>query len=81
MSHAIELLLALITISGLIYTALALLAARSFARSLGRVLPAGTFAGELPGVSVLKPLKGADDGLLSRIVCRTTADRGRCCAR
>ena len=63
MSHAIELLLALITLSGLIYTALALLAARSFVRSLRGVLPAGA----TPEVSVLKPLKGADEALFAAL--------------
>ncbi len=63
MSHAIELLLALVTFSGLIYTALALLAARSFVRSLGRALPGGGML----GVSVLKPLKGADEELFAAL--------------
>jgi ceramide glucosyltransferase len=60
LSHAIELLLALLTLSGLVYTALALLAARSFARSFRR--PAQPLAAA-PAVSLLKPLKGADDDL------------------
>lgn len=63
MSHAIELLLALITFSGLIYTALALWAARSFARTLSRQQPPPTY----PAVTLLKPLKGADDGLFSAL--------------
>ncbi len=63
MSHAIELLLALITFSGLIYTALALWAARSFARTLTRQQPLP----EYPAVTLLKPLKGADDGLFSAL--------------
>lgn len=59
MSHAIELLLALITLSGLFYTALALLAARSFARTLRRASPPTLY----PAVTLLKPLKGADEEL------------------
>ncbi len=63
MSHAIELLLALLTLSGLVYTALALWAARSFARSLRRQLSSPL----LSAVTLLKPLKGADDRLFAAI--------------
>ena len=63
MSHAIELLLALLTLSGLIYTVLALWAARSFARSLRSKQPPPSF----PAVTLLKPLKGADDELFAAI--------------
>ena len=63
MSHAIELLLALITVSGLIYTALALWAARSFARTLTPKPPSPTY----PAVTLLKSLKGADDDLFAAL--------------
>ena len=63
MSHAIELLLALLTLSGLMYTALALWAARSFARDLRRRQPSPA----CPSVSLLKPLKGADDELFAAL--------------
>ena len=64
MPHAIELLLALLTLSGLVYTALALLAARSFAKSLRAT---SAVIDVLPAVSLLKPLKGADPELLSAL--------------
>ena len=63
MAHALELLLALITISGLLYTALALLAGRSFARAV-RHPPSPSL---YPAVSLLKPLKGADDELFAAL--------------
>ena len=63
MSHAIELLLALITFSGLIYTTLALLAARSFARTFRHQLSPTLF----PAVTLLKPLKGADEELYAAL--------------
>ena len=63
MSHAIELLLALLTLSGLIYTTLALLAARSFARTFRHQLSPTLF----PAVTLLKPLKGADEELYAAL--------------
>ncbi len=65
--HAIELLPALLTLSGLVYTALALLAARSFARALRRAPTFALQTGNSPGVSLLKPLKGADDELFAAL--------------
>ena len=70
MAIAIELLLTLLTLSGLVYTALALLAARSFARSISSATPSGTPPdGSLlnPSVSLLKPLKGADEELFAAL--------------
>ncbi len=61
LAHIMAGLLALVTVGGLVYGALALLAARSFAHRLRQVraLPLG----EEPAVSVLKPLRGADEEL------------------
>lgn len=64
MSHAIELLLALLTFSGLLYTALALWATRRFAHESRR--PHKQFD-VYPAVSLLKPLKGADDELFAAL--------------
>lgn len=64
MSHAIELLLALLTFSGLIYTALALWAARRFAHESRRPHKQSDV---YPAVSLLKPLKGADDELFAAL--------------
>lgn len=58
MAVAIEGVLLLLTLSGLVYMVLALLGARSFARWLQRRGAAGE--GVAPGVTVLKPLKGVD---------------------
>ena len=70
MATAIELLLVLITLSGLVYTALALLAARSFARAVSKATHPTTPADRSlsrPAVSLLKPLKGADEELFAAL--------------
>ncbi len=54
---ATQVVLALLTLSGLAYMVLALLGARAFSRWLRRCGRAANFA---PGVTVLKPLKGVD---------------------
>ena len=63
MAHGIELLLALLTLGGLVYTVLGLWAARSFAHDLRRAARTA----DAPGVTLLKPLKGADDGLYAAL--------------
>ena len=65
--HLVELSLALLTVGGLVYSALALLGARSFAhhlRHLRASLPPDPLS---PGVSILKPLRGADDALFTAL--------------
>src|SRR5690348_6725814 len=56
---AVELITTLLTVGGLVYMMLALVAARDFTRAIRRMLHGGlpTFA---PDVSILKPLKGVD---------------------
>ena len=70
MALAIEAVLLLLTLSGLAYMVIALLAARSFARSVRR---ANTTAPPFnPGVTLLKPLKGIDDRMYEALAshCR-----------
>lgn len=84
MALAIVLLLTLLTLSGLVYTALALLAARSFVRAVRQsaqadASPSVPLSGQQtawqkldgsllePGVSLLKPLKGADAELFAAL--------------
>ena len=57
MALAIEVVLLLLTLSGLAYMGLALLGARAFSRWVRRGRTGGEFA---PGVTILKPLKGVD---------------------
>ncbi len=57
---AIELLSALLTVCGLAYTLLALWSARAFARDLDR---RASLPPAAPGVSLLKPIKGVDEGM------------------
>ena len=64
MAGAVQVVLALVTVAGLVYTALALWAARSFARALRAKATAEVFA---PGVSVLKPLKGVDAQMMEAL--------------
>lgn len=54
----VELITALLTVAGMVYLLLALLAVRSFARQ-----PAPVIAGAAPTISVLKPVKGSDPDL------------------
>ena len=61
--HLLELLLASITLAGLIYSALALLGARSFAHHLRRSRREASSQLTGPAISLLKPLKGADQQL------------------
>ena len=62
MAHLIELLAALLTLAGLAYTLLALWAARSFAHVKRVAQPARALE-----VTLLKPLKGADEGLFAAL--------------
>ncbi len=57
MATAVELMLVLLTLSGLVYMSLALLGMGSFSRWLRLERDAEAFS---PGVTVLKPLKGVD---------------------
>ena len=59
---AIQVLLALVTLSGLAYMLLALWGARDFVHSLRRVSSEPDFA---PDVSILKPVKGVDPRMYS----------------
>ena len=61
LAYITEGLLALLTVGGLVYGALALLGARSFAHRLRRVRALAIV--DESSVSVLKPLKGADEEL------------------
>ena len=62
MTHLIELLAALLTLAGLAYILLALWAARSFAHVTRVGQPARALE-----VTLLKPLKGADEGLFAAL--------------
>jgi len=61
-AHGVELLLALLTLSGVVYMLLALWGARDFVHSLRRVGP-GAEAGV--DVTILKPVKGVDARMYS----------------
>ena len=63
MAIGVEGLFALLTLAGLVYTGLALWAARRFARARRDDAP-GAFA---PGVSLLKPLKGVDARIMDAL--------------
>ena len=65
--HLVELSLALLTVGGLVYSALALLGARSFARHLRQHRTTLGPDPAPPGVSLLKPLRGADDALFTAL--------------
>ncbi len=70
MASAVEVLVLLLTLGGLVYSALSLLGARAFARATERRRPEGrSFA---PDVTLLKPLKGAESGLYEALAshCR-----------
>ncbi len=65
---ALPLFTALLTLCGIAYSLLALWGARSFRRSV----PLATGAGSLPGVSVLKPLRGVDPSMYTGFVSHCT---------
>lgn len=69
MAVLIELLVALLTLAGLVYTVLALWSARSFTRDLARRTIGAEFA---PDVTILKPMKGVDQRLYQALAshCR-----------
>ncbi len=58
LSLAVAVVTTLLTISGLFYLLLALLAARAFSRT-----PRATLSGPAPTVTILKPIKGVDPGM------------------
>ena len=71
MAFAVEMVMAGLTLGGLVYTLLALWAARRFAHHLrrGQGGQGGTFA---PDVTILKPMKGVDERMYAGIAshCR-----------
>jgi ceramide glucosyltransferase len=68
LAPAIAILAAIITVSGMVYGALALLGARAFLRD-DAARPATSFA---PPVSILKPLKGVDLGMFAGLASHCT---------
>ncbi len=65
MASVIALVFALLALSGLVFTAIAMWAAREFVRDVRRDAAVGEeFA---PGVSVLKPLKGVDSRMMETL--------------
>ena len=67
-SQAVEILAALLTLSGMVYHVLALLAARSFRLSQATPKHSETGARFAPPVSILKPLKGLDPRMYAGFV-------------
>jgi ceramide glucosyltransferase len=69
---AAEILTALLTVCGLIYSTLALFAARQFQRTAGLAPPHDPAL--TPGISILKPLKGVDPHMHAALASHCTQD-------